>query len=199
VLLKRYGHFGKVPTSAALMARESGGDLPELRTRVFSVPTDPLLRARTLLSEISRAWRVSEKIGSMLLSLTYVPGISAAPPWREGVDWTFFVVVDSNVDLFLKALGYKGLKTYDARREFVRTLAREVDISDDLPDAPAYNPRLVQQAMYLFMSPRPQSPERSCRSSSVLCPGARASRRPCLEWSAETTRTWRSRKSRTTG
>ncbi len=36
VLLKRYGHFGKVPTSAALMLSEVGvRDLPALRSRAL--------------------------------------------------------------------------------------------------------------------------------------------------------------------
>jgi hypothetical protein len=152
VLLKRYGHFGKVPTSIALMAAEGGGDLPKLRSRVFAESSDHAVRARRLLVEISRAWRVNEKIGSMFLSLVCVPGISAAPPWRDGIDWTHFVVIDSNVDLFLAYLGYRGRGSYEARRDFIREISRGVDIAAYVPESPAYNPRLVQQAMYLFMS-----------------------------------------------
>ena len=63
-----------------------------------------------------------------------------------------FVVVDSNVDLFLMEIGYRGRMTYAARRDFVRRLAAGVrlgELRDGLED---YNPRLVQQAMYMFKS-----------------------------------------------
>lgn len=54
VLLKRYGHFGKVPTSIALMVREAGvEDLSALRRKVMAVERDPLLRAQALERELS--------------------------------------------------------------------------------------------------------------------------------------------------
>jgi hypothetical protein len=62
------------------------------------------------------------------------------------------VVVDSNVDLFLASIGYRGGRSYDARREFIRELAREIDVSEFAPALHRFNPRIVQQAMYLFMS-----------------------------------------------
>ena len=154
VLLKRYGHFGKVPTSIALMVRESGvEDLREMRKLVMKRERNPLARAQALEREISRAWRVSQKIASMFLSMITNPDLSRGlAPWSRGVDWTYYVVVDSNVDLFLTSIGYKGLGTYDARRDFVRELARGIDLTEfDIALQP-YNPRLVQQAMYLFMS-----------------------------------------------
>jgi hypothetical protein len=154
VLLKRYGHFGKVPTSIALMVRESGaGDLRELRRLVMKRERDPLARAQALERELSRAWRVNQKIASMFLSMITNPDLSRGlAPWSRGIDWTYYVVVDSNVDLFLASIGYNGLGTYDARRNFVRELARGVDLTEFDGTLQAYNPRLVQQAMYLFMS-----------------------------------------------
>lgn len=154
VLLKRYGHFGKVPTSIALMVRESGAeDLPELRRLVMRRERDPLARARALERELSRAWRVNQKIASMFLSMITNPDLSRGlAPWSRGIDWTYYVVVDSNVDLFLASIGYDGTGTYDARRDFIRDVARRIDLTEfDIALAP-YNPRLVQQAMYLFMS-----------------------------------------------
>lgn len=154
VLLKRYGHFGKVPTSIALMVRESGAaDLPDLRRLVMKRERDPLARAQALEQELSRAWRVNQKIASMFLSMITNPDLSRGlAPWSRGIDWTYYVVVDSNVDLFLASIGYRGTSTYDARREFVRNLARGINLTEFDGGLRPYNPRLVQQAMYLFMS-----------------------------------------------
>lgn len=154
VLLKRYGHFGKVPTSIALMVRESGAkDLAELRRLVMKRERDPLSRAQALEQELSRAWRVNQKIASMFLSMITNPDLSRGmAPWTRGIDWTYYVVVDSNVDLFLASIGYNGLGTYDARRDFIRELARGIDLTEFDGALQSYNPRLVQQAMYLFMS-----------------------------------------------
>jgi hypothetical protein len=165
VLLKRYGHFGKVPTSIALMIRESGaGDLPGLRRLVMKRERDPLARAQALEHELSRAWRVNRKIASMFLSMVTNPDLSRGlAPWSRGIDWTYYVVVDSNVDLFLASVGYNGTGTYDARREFVREVARKIDLSTLAPDVRSFNPRLVQQAMYLFMS------EANRRAASADC------------------------------
>ncbi len=154
-LLKRYGHFGKVPSSIALAIKEAGArDLAVLRASVLNTAKSPEDTTARLKDALCRAWRVSEKISSMFLSLVAVPDLcpGVAPPWQEGLDWTQVVVVDSNVDLFLRAIGYPGPRTYEARRQFVRALARRVDLAELKPDLSPYNPRLVQQAFYLFMS-----------------------------------------------
>jgi hypothetical protein len=151
-LLRRYGHFGKVPTSLALALAEHGAtDLSVLRSQVLDFDPDPLLRAQELERRLSDAWRVNRKIASMFLSLVSTPDIGlAAPPWIQGIDWTWYVVVDSNVDLFLASVGYEGPMTYDARREHVRRLAARIDLSDLRRDLVPYNPRLVQQALFMF-------------------------------------------------
>lgn len=185
VLLRRYGHFGKVPTSIALMVREAGGgDLNGLREGVLSSVADPLLRAVQLEAALSRAWRISQKIASMFLSCVTNPALSpGASPWSHGIDWTYFVVVDSNVDLFLSSIVYRGTGTYDARRDFVRAVAERIDLREFSPALDSYNPRLVQQAMYLFMSASnrraseddcgslPEPPCAECaRALSTRCP-----------------------------
>jgi len=154
VLLKRYGHFGKVPTSLALILREARtSDLGALRRAVLRRKRDPMARARALEAAISCAWRVNQKIASMFLSAVTNPDLSpGTAPWRRGVDWTYFVVVDSNVDLFFASVGYRGGSSYDARREFVRALARRIDLRRFDRRLHRFNPRLVQQALYLFMS-----------------------------------------------
>ena len=151
-LLRRYGHFGKVPTSAALVISEHG-DLAQLRVRVLTEVADPLERAQQLEMALSKAWRISEKLSAMYLSLLTVPNLGLErPPWQEGIDWRYFVVVDRNVDAFLTTINYSGSGTYTARRTFVQALAEGVNLSALRPELTKNNPRLVQQAFYLFMS-----------------------------------------------
>lgn len=154
VLLKRYGHFGKVPTSIAHAVAESGArDLRDLRRRVLRTTRCPGERARLLETHLSTAWRVSTKIACLFLSAVSNPDLSkGTAPWARGVDWTRFVVIDSNVDLFLSEVGYSGTGVYDARREFVCSLARRIRLDELRPTLRRYNPRLVQQALYVFMS-----------------------------------------------
>ncbi len=185
VLLKRYGHFGKVPTSIALMVRESGAeDLSALRRLVMKREREPLARAQELERELSRAWRVNQKIASMFLSMVTNPDLSRGlAPWTRGLDWTYYVVVDSNVDLFLASIGYCGGSSYDARRDFVRVLSRGINLTEFDETLRPYNPRLVQQAMYLFMSTaNRRAAAADCMhlvpTSCVACPRAVRSRCP---------------------
>jgi hypothetical protein len=154
VLLKRYGHFGKVPTSMALVLREAAArDLPSLRSNVFRRVESPADRAAELEAALCRAWRINQKIASMFLSAVSNPDLSPGlAPWSTGADWTRYVVVDSNVDLFLQSIRYAGGSSYDARRSFICALARAIDLSSFGDGLHAYNPRMVQQAMYVFMS-----------------------------------------------
>lgn len=153
-LLRRYGHFGKVPTSIALAVAERGAaDLNALRAVAIASSDDPGERARSLESMLSDAWRVNNKIACMFLSLVSAPDLGlSSPPWAPGLDWTWFVVIDSNVDLFLESIGYAGPKTYNARRAHIRELAAAVDLAELRPGLVPNNPRLVQQAMFMFMS-----------------------------------------------
>jgi hypothetical protein len=183
VLLKRYGHFGKVPTSAALMLREAGASgIAELKRHVLRQTSDPHARAVTLEAVLCRAWRVSSKIACMYLSALTAPDLApGAPAWSRGIDWTHFVVVDSNVDAFLVSIGYGGPRSYDARRRFVQEVARGVDLAGLRPRLRRYNPRLVQQAMYLFMSSaNRRASTRDCSrdgpSACRVCPSVLRSR-----------------------
>lgn len=154
VALRRYGHFGKVPSSLALAVKEAGAtDLRALQRRVLRETTSPLEAAYRLEADLSRAWRVNKKISSMFLSVVSNPDLGGTvAPWQEGLDWSYFVVIDSNVDLFLSNLGYEGPWTYGARRSFVKALAERISLDELRPGLSAYNPRIVQQAMYLFKS-----------------------------------------------
>lgn len=183
VLLKRYGHFGKVPTSLALVLREAGvADLDALRAQVFRREATALGRAVALEGVLSRAWRVNQKIASMYLSAITNPDLCRAPaPWRSGIDWTYFVVIDSNVDLFLETIGYRGGRSYDERREFIRAVARCIDLRSLHRRLHTFNPRVVQQALYLFMSTRNRAASpidcgRLGRAACAKCPKHLATR-----------------------
>lgn len=182
-LLKRYGHFGKMPTSAALMLRAQGvTDLLKLRARIFEETRDPHARALALEAAISRVWRISEKISAMYLSALTNQDLSGdLAPWADGVNTDHFVVVDSNVDLYLKKIEYRGPMTYRARRAFIQSLAARINLAELHPNVRRYNPRLVQQALYMFMSEsnRRANPADCCHNAPVTCgrcPEALASR-----------------------
>ena len=63
------------------------------------------------------------------------------------------VVVDTNVARAVDALRAPGAaKTYDARERWVREQAARLDLRVFGPNLPAYSPRLVQEALYVFCS-----------------------------------------------
>lgn len=183
-LLKRYGHFGKVPTSVALAVREAGAeDLADLYRQALAAKMSPRERAEHLEMSLTRAWRVSDKISAMYLSILCNPDLSMGPaPWSDGVDWTRYVAIDSNVDLFIEQIGYRGRGTYPARRSFIQRLSKRIKLSELKPGLNDYNPRLVQQAAYVFMSKsNRRANERDCsRVSPPPCGGCPvAMRRLC--------------------
>lgn len=182
VLLRRYGHFGKMPSSAALSVSRDGVGLNRVREAVLATCSEPTARAQLLVARLSEIWRISDKLSSMFLSLVSAPEMGLrSPPWQAGIDWTWFVVVDRNVDLFLESLGYKGEGTYDARRNFVRELSAAIDLRAIEPTWPGFHPRLVQQAMYLFMSAsnrRAAAADCMHRVSCRSCPAILARRCP---------------------
>lgn len=191
-LLKRYGHFGKVPTSAALSLREDGGEtLSGLYRRALTTAQDPRARALFLEAQISKIWWVHEKLAAMFLSAVTNRDLSLGlAPWAEGIDTTYFVVIDSNVDLFLAAILYRGPRSYAGRRAFIQRVAEEIDLSTLRPGLAPYNPRLVQQAMYLFMSrTNRRASMRDCShrapASCTACPRTLTTRCPLFRRSAK--------------
>ncbi|WP_437546931.1 hypothetical protein WME97_43840 [Sorangium sp. So ce367] len=153
VWMKRYGHFGKVPTSAALVVYEAAArDLADLFRQARASARGRLARAKAAEAALCRSWRVSDKIAAMFLSLISNPDLTPGISGWEDVDWRYYVVVDSNVDLFLAAIGYHGTKTYAARRAFIQALSAQINLQTMNRRLRRDNPRLVQQAMFLFMS-----------------------------------------------
>ena len=85
--MKRYGHFGKFPTSAALVLRESGAqDLNAIYTRTLAEHRSRRKRAIALETSLSRIHRVSQKIACMFLSVVSNPNLGSAP-WHDGLDY----------------------------------------------------------------------------------------------------------------
>jgi hypothetical protein len=135
------------------MLREHGArDLGEFYQRILAEHPSPRARAEALDQQLRSVWRISEKIAAMFLSMACDPDLSAEPPPWTGIDHTYFVVIDSNTDLFLASIGYRGSGTYRARREFIWELAEKINLAKLKPGVSSYSPRLVQQAAYLFMS-----------------------------------------------
>lgn len=104
---------------------------------------------------------MSEKIAAMYLSAVTNRDLSGQlAPWADGVDSDHFVLIDGNVALFLKAVDYDGPMAYRAHRAFVQALAARVHLDEMYPSVRRYTRRIVQQALYMFMS-------KSNRRSSV--------------------------------
>lgn len=172
VLLKRYGHFGKVPTALALNLKAHGvSDLASLRRGCIEATGSPEAAAECVENALCRSWRVSDKISAMYLSMLSNPDLwPGRAPWAEGLDWTRWVVIDSNVDLFLDWLGYAGCGTYAARRAFICAIARRIDLTSMKASLRAFNPRIVQQAGFLFMSAaNRRSTEGDCSKEDGAC------------------------------
>lgn len=151
--LKRYGHFGKVPTSLAMVLKEGNWEnLNELYQMALKSSPTRRGRAKLLEQHLSLAWRVNQKIASMFLSMLTNPALLEKPPWIKSIDWSYFIVIDSNIDIFLKSIKYNGGSSYDARRDFIAALARRIKLQLPGGEPVSGNPRIVQQALYLFTS-----------------------------------------------
>ena len=152
-LLGRWGFFGKVPVSLALTLRERAeGTLTSLYRQAVREASHEREAAIMLEDALCQAWRIHKKIANLFLSTVTNPDLFHDPPWGEGVDWRWYVAIDTNVDAFLKAIGYGGAGSYEARRRFLFALSERVPLDEYEPGLQRYNPRIVQQAMYLFMS-----------------------------------------------
>jgi len=152
VALRRYGHFGRVPPGLVYMLDHAGvRDLPGLYGAARA-GRSPAEASEWLLVQLSQAWRVNRKLASMFLSVVSNPDLLPGAPWSTGLDWRRFVVVDTNVDRFLAALGWRGPGTYRARERAVHALASRIALDDLHPGLHRHNPRVVQQAMFLFAS-----------------------------------------------
>ena len=133
------------------MVREAG--LRTRRARREVMRGDASARAREALeNELSRAWRVNQKIATMFLSMVTNPDLSRGlAPWAEVSTGP---TSSSSTATSTSSSPRSGTR---APAPTMRAASSSGHSREDRPvrvDATLhpFNPRLVQQAMYLFMS-----------------------------------------------
>lgn len=152
-VFNRMGDMGKLPTSAWLRSWRGGG-VHALVEAVCCEEPSPTRRAALLVERFAAVHRVGRKLATMFVSALSTPALAPGlTPWFPDIDGNELVVVDTNVARAVDALRATGAaKTYDARARWVRKQAARIDLRVFQPDLPAYSPRLVQEAVYVFCS-----------------------------------------------
>jgi hypothetical protein len=173
LLLRRYGDFGKVPFSLARVGEGRGLEtLSSLYEYAMDAMEGPRERAAWLEEALCRAWRVDRKIANYILSTLAHPHLAPGlAPWAHGLDWTYFVVVDRHVRRALIALGAPAKAPYEVYRAWLEAIARRIDLRHYHPDLAAYDPRLVQQALFRFgaRANRRAEPRDCCHRGPAAC------------------------------
>jgi hypothetical protein len=152
-VFNRMGDMGKLPTSAWLGIWRDGG-LPMLLEEGFRTEAMPSRRADALVLRFATVHRVGPKLATLFVSALSTPLLAPGlTPWFPAVDGNHLVVVDTNVARAVDALRAPGVaKTYEARATWVRAQAALIDLREFRADLPAYSPRIVQEALYVFCS-----------------------------------------------
>lgn len=152
-IFNRMGDMGKLPTSASLRFWQGGG-VRALLDDVCRTAPSPTKRAEILVERFAAVHRVGRKLATMFVSALSTPALAPGlTPWFPEIDGNELVVVDTNVARAVDAFRAPGApKTYDAREQWVRQQAAQLDLRVFRPDLPAYSPRLVQEALYAFCS-----------------------------------------------
>lgn len=151
VAISRMHDMGKIPTSAFLHLRDGG--LSSLLRQAEEGFEQPGRRAEFLVKRLQAVHRIGRKLASMYVSALSVdelaPGFAPLAPEVDGRDT---IVVDTNVARVIDSLQPDIADTYKARSEWVRVVARRIDLRRVRSDLPSYSPRFVQQALYTFRS-----------------------------------------------
>jgi len=152
-VFNRMGDMGKLPTSAWLRLWRNGG-VQALLKEVCRDEPSPTSRAALLVERFAAVHRVGRKLATMFVSALSTPALAPGlTPWFPEVDGNELVVVDTNVARAVDAFRAPGAaKTYDARERWVREQAAKLDLRVFGPNLPAYSPRVVQEALYVFCS-----------------------------------------------
>jgi len=152
-VFNRMGDMGKLPTSAWLRLWQGGG-MQALLEEVCREDASPTRRAGLLVGRFAAVHRVGRKLATMFVSALSTPALAPGlTPWFPEIDGNELVVVDTNVARAVDALRAPGAaKTYDARERWVREQAAKLDLRVFGPNLPAYSPRVVQEALYVFCS-----------------------------------------------
>ena len=171
--LKRYGDFGKVPFSFAALPESLGAaNMADLHRLATAQASSPLERAKWLEAAFCKVWRVDKKIAGFILSALSNPDLTPGiHPWRRGLDWRYFVVVDRHVMRALVELGAPEGGNNETYRAWLFALSRRTDLRKFATGVHAINPRLVQQALYRFRSSlnRLASPTDCCHRAPRAC------------------------------
>lgn len=171
-VFNRMGDMGKLPTSAWLRLWKDSG-IRTVLAEVCRGEGSPTKRAALLVEGFAQVHRVGRKLATMFVSALSTPVLAPGlTPWFPEVDGNDLVVVDTNVARAVDTLREPGApKTYDARANWVREQASQVDLREFQPDLPSYSPRLVQQALYAFCSKSNRvSHGDACARRSAPCP-----------------------------
>jgi len=171
-LLRRTGDMGKLPTSAYIHlwpALVSG----MLAAGPIAAATGPVERAHAMVRQVSRIYRIGQKLATMFVSALSTPALApGATPWFPYLDGSALVVVDTNVARAVDALrGPGAAQSYESRAAWVFERAALIDLRVYSPDLPPRSPRLVQQALYTFCS-RSNRKARGDLCDSTGCPAS---------------------------
>ena len=148
----RMADMGKLPTSAWLRLWKPGG-LNAVLAEVCDREPSPSKRGHLLVERLGQVHRVGRKLASMFVSAISTPSLAPGlTPWFPEVDGHDLVVVDTNVARAVDALRTGGAKAYQARENWLREQAAQLDLRGYRADLPSHSPRLVQQALYVFGS-----------------------------------------------
>lgn len=176
---KRMGDMGKLPVSALEVGWSAGG-LNALVADTIRSEASPGVRALLLVTTLQRVHRVGRKLATFFVSALSTPSLAPGlTPWFPAIDGNALVIIDTNVARAVDALRMgRGQRTYDARAEWLRRQAAEIDLRRHRHDVPSYSPRLVQQALYSFCSKSNRVAQGdSCREAAPACLGC--ARRLC--------------------
>lgn len=171
VLLNRMGDMGKLPSSAWLHAWK-GGRPKRLLQQIISDESDPQRRAALLVDHFAKVYRVGVKLATMFVSALSTPALAPGlTPWFPAVDGNGLVVVDTNVAQAVDRLrGPGGGLTYEARADWLRKQALQLDLRGFRAEVPSYSPRLLQQALYSFCSKsNRQANKNDCPKDGAVC------------------------------
>jgi hypothetical protein len=179
-IFNRMSDIGKLPASAWLLFGRDKG-LRRVLDDVRGQESSPRIRAEILVQKFGSVHRIGRKLASMFVSALSTPALAPGlTPWFPEIDGNELVVIDTNVARAVDSLRPRGTaSTYASRDRWVRSRAREVDLRQFNSTAPAYSPRLFQQALYTFCSksnrtangdPCASHPERCGVCVPTLCP-----------------------------
>jgi hypothetical protein len=180
VVFNRMSDMGKLPTAALLRVWRKGGTREVLRA-VCATESSPTRRAGLLVARFAEVHRVGEKLATMFVSALSTPVIAPGlSPWFPLVDGNDLVVVDTNVARAVDALREPTApRTYQARADWLRARAAELDLKEFSPTLPRTSARFVQEALYKYCSssnrraagdPCAKRADRCAPCVATLCP-----------------------------